>query len=74
MAYTFGAVLDFLQGPILIPGIVGHHELFHLAVLAGAGCFFYFIWQIAPGTVKMIEKPVVTVKDEAFGQQDEVPR
>lgn len=62
MAYTFGAVLDFLQGPILIPGILGHHELFHLAVLVGAGCFCYFIWLIAPGHVKMIERRAVVIE------------
>ena len=70
MAYTFGAVLDFLQGPILIPGILGHHELFHLAVLVGAGCFCYFIWLIAPGHVKMIERrPVVIIEDTTGSSQ-----
>jgi channel protein (hemolysin III family) len=43
LAYTVGAVLEFLRWPVLIPGVVGPHELFHLAVLAGIGFFWQFI-------------------------------
>ncbi|MDF2178589.1 hemolysin III family protein [Aliiglaciecola sp. CAU 1673] len=35
IAYTLGALLDFLRVPVLIPGVLGPHELFHIAVLAG---------------------------------------
>jgi channel protein (hemolysin III family) len=56
MAYTFGAVLDFLQGPIIVPGVLGHHELFHLAVLIGATCFCIFVFMIAKGDVPMVER------------------
>lgn len=47
LAYTVGAVLEFARWPVLIPGVVGGHELFHLAVLAGVGFHWYFIWTIA---------------------------
>lgn len=47
LAYTVGAVLEFARWPVLIPGVVGGHELFHLAVLAGAGFHWRFIWTIA---------------------------
>lgn len=47
LAYTLGAVLEFLRLPILIPGVVGAHELFHLAVLFGAGFHSSFVWSIA---------------------------
>lgn len=47
LAYTVGAVLEFARWPILIPGVVGAHELFHLAVLAGVGFHGRFIWKIA---------------------------
>jgi channel protein (hemolysin III family) len=49
-SYTCGAILDYLRWPIIIPGVWGHHECFHLAVLAGAGFFGYFMYRIAPGT------------------------
>jgi channel protein (hemolysin III family) len=51
VAYTVGAVLDFLRWPVLIPGVLGPHELFHVAVLAGAGFQWWFIWGIASGKV-----------------------
>ena len=49
LAYTLGAVIDFLRWPVPLPGIVGPHELFHVAVLAGISCHWLFIHNIAPG-------------------------
>lgn len=47
MAYTFGALTDFLRWPVLAPGILGPHELFHLAVLAGLSFHWMFIRSFA---------------------------
>ena len=47
LAYTIGAVAEFLGWPVLIPGIVGPHEVFHLAVLAGISFHWAFILGIA---------------------------
>lgn len=44
LAYSIGAIIDFSKWPILIPGVLGPHEIFHLFVIAGAGfhaCFVY---------------------------------
>jgi channel protein (hemolysin III family) len=49
MAYTVGAVLEFLRWPTLIYGVVGPHELFHIAVLFGAGSHGFFIYKLAAG-------------------------
>jgi channel protein (hemolysin III family) len=49
LAYSVGAVAEFLGYPVLIPGVVHGHEAFHLAVLMGALFHWYFIWQIATG-------------------------
>jgi channel protein (hemolysin III family) len=49
LAYTAGAVAEFLRWPLLLPGIVGPHEIFHLAVLAGIGWHWAFILGIATG-------------------------
>ncbi len=46
-AYTAGAILEFLRWPVFVPGVVGAHELFHLAVLAGVGFHWYFVWTFA---------------------------
>jgi channel protein (hemolysin III family) len=43
LAYTFGAGLEFLRLPVLIVGVIGSHELFHIAVLAGLGWHWQFI-------------------------------
>lgn len=43
LAYTTGAVLEFLNMPIIIPGVIGPHELFHLAVLLGIAYHWKFV-------------------------------
>ena len=49
LAYTAGGLLEFLRWPVLVPGVVHAHELFHLAVLAGALCHWRFVWRLAAG-------------------------
>ena len=51
LAYTLGAVLDFVPIPEIIPGILGRHELFHVAILAGIGWHWRLIWGIADGSI-----------------------
>lgn len=47
LAYTIGGVLDSLHWPVLIPGVIQWHEVFHVAVLVGLGCHWAFIYSIA---------------------------
>ena len=49
LAYTFGAVAEFLGWPVLVAGVVGPHEIFHLAVVAGISFHWAFIRGIAAG-------------------------
>jgi channel protein (hemolysin III family) len=42
--YITGAVMDALEGPVLLNGVLGPHELFHLFVVAGAACHYLFIY------------------------------
>jgi channel protein (hemolysin III family) len=49
VAYTSGAVVDGVGWPTLIPGVVGPHELFHVAVLVGAAAHWRFVQQFAAG-------------------------
>lgn len=49
LAYTAGALLEFLRWPVLIEGVLGPHELFHLAVLAGLGWHWAFVASFADG-------------------------
>lgn len=43
LAYTVGASLEFLRIPIVISGVIGPHELFHVAVLVGLAWHWIFI-------------------------------
>jgi hemolysin III len=41
--YTFGGVCDAVKWPILLPGIVGYHELMHLADMGGTLIHVFFV-------------------------------
>lgn len=64
LAYTLGALVDYLRWPVPIPGLVGAHELFHLAVLAGLSFHWIFIRSFAsrempaPGSVERSGYPL----------------
>ncbi len=47
LAYTIGAVLEFIHQPILIVGVFEPHEFFHIAVLVGLGFHWKFVYTIA---------------------------
>ena len=47
LAYSAGAAYDFLVGPALIPGVIGPHEVFHVAVVVGVALHWRFIAQLA---------------------------
>ena len=48
--YSVGAVVFVLQRPNLYPGLLEHHELWHLFVLAGGTCHFWMmLLYITPG-------------------------
>lgn len=49
VAYTLGAIVLVLNWPILIRGVVGAHELWHVAVLVGLGQHWAFVFQFAGG-------------------------
>jgi channel protein (hemolysin III family) len=57
VAYSIGGLLEFLQWPTLIPSVVGPHELFHVAVLAGAALHWRFVYQFAGGTLPPLRVP-----------------
>lgn len=46
---TTGAVCEFLRRPVLLPGIVGPHELWHLCVVVGMVFHWRFIDRFAGG-------------------------
>jgi channel protein (hemolysin III family) len=49
-AYTIGAVIDFLNQPIIIPRLLGPHELFHVMVLVGITMHWLFVFRVVVPT------------------------
>jgi hemolysin III len=43
LLYTFGGVCDAAKWPILLPGIIGYHEVLHLADMGGTLVHVFFI-------------------------------
>lgn len=68
VSYTIGAIILLLHRPILIDGIVGPHELWHLAVLIGLALHWRFVFQFAEGAV-----PVTLTRTAGFNEQ-QMPR
>lgn len=56
LSYTAGGLLEFFRIPVLIPGVIGPHELLHIGVLAGIGFHYRFLFSI-PGHVVAPERP-----------------
>lgn len=44
--YSIGAVLNVMHWPMLWPGVVGPHEVFHFWVLAGSLAHFWFLFSV----------------------------
>ena len=61
LAYTVGAVAEFVGWPVIVAGVVGPHEIFHLAVLAGISFHWAFIRGIASGESAGALDPQVAV-------------
>lgn len=47
IAYSAGAALEFLEFPVLISGVIGPHEIFHVLVLTGISFHWLFVYKIA---------------------------
>jgi channel protein (hemolysin III family) len=50
ISYTLGALILLFHGPTLVAGVIGPHELWHIAVLCGLGLHWYFVYQFASGS------------------------
>jgi len=63
VAFTVGAVFDFANAPVVAYGIIGPHELFHVAVLVGIAFFWSFTWTIAAGR-EAVEELALQYRDQ----------
>lgn len=62
LSYTTGSLLEFLRTPVVIPGVLGPHELLHLGVIVGIGFHFRFLFGV-------LER--VVPRAQVFGRQDD---
>ena len=53
VAYSIGAVAEYLCWPVPLPGVIHSHEVFHVAALAGAFCHWLFLWRVATGELPL---------------------
>lgn len=53
LAYTAGATMEFLRFPVLIDGVIGPHEIFHVLVIVGISFHWKFVHQMA--TIHLLE-------------------
>jgi glycerophosphoryl diester phosphodiesterase len=52
--YTAGALCELFRWPVLLPGVLGAHEVFHLAVILGSASFLLLILRhVVPSTVAL---------------------
>ena len=47
IAYASGAVIDWLNGPVILTGVFGAHEIFHILVIVGAVMHWCFVYNWA---------------------------
>ena len=66
LSYSIGAILEFARWPVLIDGVIGPHEIFHVFIIIGAGCFWLFIYERAGHPI--ISKLVVDVVERLNGE------
>ena len=74
VVYTLGAVIDFVAPPHLVPGVVGPHEIFHVAVIAGAALHAWGIHRLArdvelPSRVELLHPAAHGDDGAAFGDE-----
>ena len=60
--YSIGALINLADAPILIPGVFGAHELFHVFVMAGTLAHFCFMLQfVVPYTRPRRTRPTMAI-------------
>jgi len=61
LAFTAGASVLLFQRPFAVGGVIGPHEIWHLAVLAGLTFHWRFIGQFHDGSLPEAVEPVLLV-------------
>lgn len=57
LVYMVGAGLDFAKTPVIVPGWIGPHEVFHLAVMTGVFIHWRYVRQLATDPKVVLGSP-----------------
>jgi hemolysin III len=68
--YSAGAILNLMRWPVLLPGVLGAHELLHFLVIAGSACHIFFMGKVvapAPASSRLpvhvnLEQPALRTR------------
>jgi hemolysin III len=58
MLYSVGAIFNLARWPVLVPGVMESHEVFHLFVVAGSACHVFFMGYVvapSPASARLTE-------------------
>lgn len=76
LVYTAGAAMNAAQWPALAPDVFGPHELFHLFVMGGSACHYWFITRVVLAyhgpAARFAEPEVVPASIAVEGAEDRV--
>ena len=56
--YSLGAILNLMKWPVLLPGVLGAHELLHFLVIAGSACHIFFMGKVVAPAPASSRSPV----------------
>lgn len=64
--YGLGALIEGVKWPVLVPGVVGHHELLHICDMFGTLVHFGFV-------TRFVLKPAPAAAESYDGRSDSIP-
>ncbi len=56
--YSIGAILNLMKWPVILPGVLGAHELLHFLVIAGSTCHVFFMGKVVAPSPASSRSPV----------------
>lgn len=59
--YSVGAALNLAHQPVIIPGVIGPHEVFHLVVISGSLMHYYFMIKTLASYTKPLDNSLEMV-------------
>jgi channel protein (hemolysin III family) len=67
VSYSVGSISEFFKQPVLIDGVIGPHELFHLTVLIGIAFHWHLIRHILTADCKLASSEARVLEENALG-------